>query len=147
MSGVPAATLDQRAILARADGAVGAGELASRDARVAINNPVCGDRVTLDVRMEDGAVAALAHNVRGCVLCKAAASVIGAHAPGCSSAEIEAVYATVKAMLDGIVEPPAGKWAELAMFAPIAEHRNRHQCVLIPFEALRRALDAAVEGK
>jgi len=143
----PDTTFDQRAILARAEDATGAGELASPDARVAVSNPVCGDRITLDVRLKNGAVAAVGHNVRGCVLCQAAASVIGAHAPGCSSAEIESVYATVKGMLEGIAEPPLGKWGEMSMFAPVAAHRNRHHCVLIPFEALRRALDAAIEDK
>jgi NifU-like protein involved in Fe-S cluster formation len=143
MSAGPAAIVDQQAIQARAEDAAGAGELSDRDVRVAVNNPICGDRITLDIRISDDRIAELAHNVRGCVLCHAAASVIGDHAPGCDSTEIEAVYATVKAMLDGIVEPPAGKWSELAMFAPVAAHRNRHHCVLIPFEALRRALDEA----
>lgn len=147
MSAAPVADLDQRAILARAEAATGAGDLANPDARVAVNNPVCGDRVAMEIRITDDIVAALAHNVRGCLLCHAAASVIGAHAPGCSGAEIEAVYGAVKAMLAGTAGPPGGKWAELAMFAPVAAHRNRHHCVLTPFEALRRALDAASADK
>jgi hypothetical protein len=36
----------------------------------------------------------------------------------------------------------AGKsWPELAAFAPVHAHKSRHECVLLPFEALIRALD------
>jgi nitrogen fixation protein NifU and related proteins len=32
-------------------------------------------------------------------------------------------------------------WPELAAFAPVHAHKSRHECVLLPFEALIRALD------
>jgi nitrogen fixation NifU-like protein len=137
------AALYQQSILARAKDATGTGELDDPDARVVADNPVCGDRVTMDIRMDGDVIESLAHNVRGCVLCQAAASVIGARAPRCSRAEIDAVRATVAAMLDGTGEPPTGRWRDLAIFAPVAAHRHRHHCVLLPFEALHRALDAA----
>lgn len=133
----------QQAILARAKDATGAGELEHPHARVVADNPVCGDRVAMDIRLAGDAIESLAHNVRGCVLCQAAASVIGAQAPDCSRAEIDAVRRTIAAMLDGTGEPPSGRWRDLAIFMPVAAQRHRHHCVLLPFEALHRALDAA----
>ncbi len=138
---------NREAVLARAHDATGAGELDNPDARVVVDNPVCGDRVTLEIRCAGGRVTDVAHNVRGCVLSQASAAIIGSHAPGCSRAEIEAVCAAVAAMLAGSGEMPGDRWAELAMFAPVAAHRNRHHCVLLPFTALRRALDAACAGQ
>lgn len=133
----------QRTILAHAEDAAGAGELDNPDASVAIDNPVCGDRVTVDINVANGSVTALAHNVRGCVLCQAAASVVGAQAPGSNRDEIESVYAALLAMLEESTDAPGGKWAELSMFAPVQTQPHRRHCVLLPFEALRRALDAA----
>ncbi len=137
----------RKAVLARAHDAAGAGELENPDARVVVDNPVCGDRVTLEIRVAGGRLTDVAHKVRGCVLSQAAAAIIGTHAPGCSRAEIEAVCTAITAMLDGSGATPGGRWAELSMFAPVAAHRNRHHCVLLPFTALQRALDAACAGQ
>jgi NifU-like protein involved in Fe-S cluster formation len=32
-------------------------------------------------------------------------------------------------------------WPELAAFTPVHAHKSRHDCVLLPFEALAQALD------
>ncbi len=141
------AALHQQSIATLAEAATGAGELENPDARVAVDNPVCGDRVTVDIRVAGDTIESLAHNVRGCVLCQAAASLIGAHAPGSSRSVIDAVRQAVAAMLDGTGAPPAGRWRGLAIFAPVAAHRHRRHCVLLPFEALHRALDAACTTK
>jgi len=127
-------------IRALAEAAHGAGKLDVASASVVRDSPMCGDRVRMDVLVADGRIAALAHEVRGCVLCRAAASVIGLHAVGLSAAESDALRGQVAAMLAGGA-PPDG-WAELAVFEPVRPHRSRHGCVLIPFEALARAAAA-----
>ena len=135
--------LYQRAILGKAREATGAGTMADADARVTVNNPVCGDRVTMEIRLSDDGVAALAHKVRGCLLCEATASVIGANAPGATRAEIAAARDAVTALIEDGVEIPADGWSELSIFQPVTAHKSRHNCVLLPFEALSRALKEA----
>ena len=122
----------------------GAGALDDADASATINNPLCGDRVRIDVKMDGGAVAAVAHKVRGCALCKAAASVIGAGAPGQSIEDLRAVAAATEAMLKASgPEPPDGQWQDIAAFRPVAARKSRHDCVLLPFQALLEALEKA----
>lgn len=41
-----------------------------------VDNPLCGDRVTIDVKLAGGKLAAIGHQVRGCLLCEAAAATI-----------------------------------------------------------------------
>jgi len=135
--------LYQKAILGKAREAAGAGTLDQPDARVTINNPVCGDRVTMEIRMSGDRVAAVAHKVRGCVLCEAAASIIGANAPGATRAEIAAAREAVTALVEDGAEIPADGWRALSIFQPVTAHKSRHHCVLLPFEALSRALDEA----
>jgi nitrogen fixation NifU-like protein len=137
------ADLYQKPILAHAKEAVGAGELEDRDGRAVADNPFCGDRITMDVRVAGDVIESVAYSVRGCVLCQATASIIGARASHCSRSEIADARAALTTMLDGTGEPPSGKWQDLGIFAPVAAHGNRHYCVLLPFEALHRALDAA----
>jgi len=120
--------------------ACGAGRLDAPSGAAMRDSPVCGDRVRMEVRVADGRIVALAHEVKGCLLCRAAASVIGLHGVGLSAADSEALRAAVAAMLAG-GERPDG-WAELAVFEPVRQHRSRHGCVLIPFEALAKAVAA-----
>lgn len=138
--------LYQKAILGKAREATGAGTLENADARVTVDNPVCGDRVTMEIRLSDGDVSAVAHKVRGCVLCEASASVVGANAPGATRAEIAAARDAVTALIEDGVEIPADGWSELSIFRPVTAHKSRHHCVLLPFEALSRALDEAGSG-
>lgn len=132
----------QEAIKALATAATGEGTLASPDGRALVDNPLCGDRVEMEVNVSDGRVAALAHQVRGCLLCRAAASVIGKHAPGADPGELQRVSAGVSEMLEKQAPPPAA-WKDLEAFAPVHGHRSRYRCVQLPFEALLAALRAA----
>ncbi len=134
--------LYQAAIVGLARAANGKGRLESPDGSATVDNPLCGDRITIDVRMDGERVAALGHQVRGCLLCEAAASVIGAHATGATRAELAAASDAAKAMLKG-AGPAAARWPELDAFTPVRAHRSRHSCVLLPFEALTKALAAA----
>lgn len=112
------------------------GRLEPNDASVRLDNPLCGDRVRIDLRMSGPRIAELAHEVRGCVLCQAAAGVIGLHAIGLDRAGVAALAEDVDRALTG--ETPA--LAALQSFAPVAQHRSRHDCVRLPFQALREAI-------
>jgi nitrogen fixation NifU-like protein len=107
-----------------------------------LNNPLCGDRVRMQVGSHGGRIAGIAHQTRGCLLCRAAASLLGARAAGMDAAAVEAVSGELDAMLKGAAPIPAA-WPELAMFVPARAHASRHRCVLLPFRALIDALRAA----
>ncbi len=138
--------LYQDAILAEARKATGAGAMPDADVRVTVDNPLCGDRVTLELRLARGTIDAIRHKVRGCVLCQAAASVIARKAPGTAPDRLAEVEDAVRVMLRSGSELPPVAWPELRIFRPVAEHRSRHECVLLPLVALRRAIVEAGLG-
>jgi nitrogen fixation NifU-like protein len=135
--------LYHQAIVDLARQAAGATRLEAPQASATVDNPLCGDRVTIDLALADGRVGAVGHKVRGCMLCQAAAVAIAARAPGTTPDELR----TLAARLDqAIRKEPAeleGLWPELRAFAPVHRHKSRHDCVLLPFKALLRALDQA----
>lgn len=133
--------LYQDAIKRFAQAAHGHGQLAQPSSEAKLDNPLCGDRVRMQVALAEGRIEAVAHETKGCLLCRAAASAIGAHAPGMDAAAIEAVTTALEDMLKTGAPPPAG-WAELAMFEPARAYASRHRCVLLPFRALLAALAA-----
>lgn len=113
------------------------GRLDSPNGSAVLDNPLCGDKVTLDVALADGRITALGHVTKGCLLCKAAASVAVDDVPGRSIAEVTALVDQVGAMLKQGAEPP---FPTLAVFLAVRPHKSRHSCVLLPFKALVKAL-------
>jgi nitrogen fixation NifU-like protein len=138
-------SLYQQTLLDLARSADGAGSLARPQASATLDNPVCGDRVTIELSLEANRVAELAHTVRGCVLCAATAGVIGRHAPGLAPDALRRLREEFEAMIrDGGPTPEA--WPEFAAFEPVRTARSRHECVLLPFAALAEALAKTAEG-
>ena len=135
--------LYHRAILEAAAAGVGSGRLASPHGRARVDNPLCGDRVDFDVQVAEARVSALAHRVRGCLLCEAAASVIGRSACGATAAQLLAVRDEVSAMLGGGARHFSPPWEALEMFAPARDFPSRHECVTLAFDALSAALSDA----
>lgn len=136
------------ALIEKARAARAAARLEGPTASVTVDNPLCGDRVTLDLILDDGRVTAVGHRVRGCVLCQAAAVVLAENAVGRRPGELRPVGGHVAAYLRGEAEAgdaPEG-WADLALFAPVRAAKSRRVCVTLPFAALARALDAAEAG-
>jgi nitrogen fixation NifU-like protein len=131
--------LYQQALKDLAQAADGAGRLEAPGASVRLDNPLCGDRITLDLTLEGGRIAALAHDTKGCLLCRAAAALLGREAPGRTADEIAAAHAEIIALLKGEIDTPL-YWPALAAFSPVRAHKSRHGCVLLPFRALENAL-------
>ncbi len=136
----------QDAIKSLAAEATGHGTLAKPDGYAIVDNPLCGDCVEMNVQVSQGRIAALAHQVRGCLLCRAAASVIGKRALAATAGDIERISHELAAMLEQQA-PPAAHWPELEAFTPVHGHRSRYRCVQLPFQALLEALKAAAESR
>ena len=134
--------LYQQAIKDLARAGHGGGRLVAASASARLDNPLCGDRITLDVRLADGKIIAIGHDTRGCLLCRAAASWLAAEVPGSSPVQFAAAHRELLALLQGAATTPAIR-TSLLPFSPVREHKSRHGCVLLPFETLRRALTEA----
>jgi len=130
--------LYQDRIVALAKAKTGAGKLSAPTRSARRDNPLCGDRVTIDVRLDgDGRIAEIAQQVRGCLLCQASASALASVAVGRDKAGVEAVRHDAEKAIgraDGQPDEP------FAAFAPVKAHKARHECVLLPIEALQDAL-------
>ncbi len=108
-----------------------------------VDNPLCGDRITIDVKLEDDRVTEFGREVRACLICQATAAVLSRTAIGRTKAEIETAADDIRDMLKSGSEPPDGDWSDMANFQPVSDYRSRHGCVLLPFDALKKALSDA----
>jgi nitrogen fixation protein NifU and related proteins len=132
--------LYQKALLRLASSAHGAGRLSGNCCSGREANPMCGDSITFDVRLDGkGRIAETANELRGCVLVQASASLLDEIARGHDEKGIAKLKDEVTAMLDGGAVPE-GPWAAYEVFKPAMAYRSRHSCVLLPIEALAKAL-------
>ncbi len=134
--------LYQDALMALAKDASHAGSLPPPAVSVMRDNPLCGDRVTMDLARDDNRMVDLRHRVRGCVLCRAAASALTASLVGKSRQDLVAARAAMQRVLAGGA-PEDANYEAYADFAPVASARSRHTCVLLPFDALDAAWSEA----
>ena len=134
--------LYRKELLRFAADAVGAGRLSQPSSTGRAFNPACGDRVTMDVVFEDDRVAGLAHDTKACVLTQASASILGGQIIGLSRKEVETLRETVAAMLEG-GDVPAAPFDVYSAFDGVTEHKSRHRCVLLPFDAILAAFEAS----
>ena len=128
----------QDRIVALAKAKTGAGRLEAPTKSARRDNPLCGDRVTIDVKLDgQGRITEIAHQVRGCLLCQASASALSAVAVGRDAAGIVEVRRDAERALGREAGEPHEPFAA---FVPVASHKSRQECVLLPFEALKDAL-------
>ena len=120
------------------------GRLDRPDATATAHSKLCGSTVTVDLRLEEGRIAAFGQDVKACALGQASASVLGRHVIGASRAEIAAARDQLHAMLTAGGPEPGEPFAELAVLMPARDYRNRHASILLAWDATLAAFDEAV---
>lgn len=132
--------LYQTEILRLAAEAAKAGRLAAPDATATVRNPLCGDQITVDLDVADGRITDYAHHTRACVLCQASASLLGGTALGRDGSQCDDARARLQRFLTGDPAALGPDLAAFAVFAPVVDYVSRHTCILLPFDALNRAM-------
>lgn len=120
------------------------GRLATPDGSAERTAKLCGSRIHVDVRLEDGRVADFAQEVQACALGQAAAAVVGANIVGAELPEIEAARDDLRAMLKAEGPAPQGRFADLAVLQPVKDYPARHASTMLALEATAEAVRAAL---
>lgn len=133
-------SLYQQDLLRHASDAGTAGHLDQPAASATINNPLCGDKISVDLALDDaGHVTAYAHETTACVLCQASAAMIGHVIEGKTESDMQAGQAALVDVLEERAETTPPPFEAFKIFSSVAAHQSRHQCVLLPFEAVLEA--------
>lgn len=122
------------------------------------DNPLCGDGVTLYLRIEDGIIRDVSFEGRGCSLSRAAASILSTMLAGRELASARALAAAFEAFVhappdlpdlpDSSAAPDAAGSAapalgELTAFSGVRRFRSRRACATLPLRALAAATSSA----
>lgn len=128
--------LYQDEILARAKDTTREGRIGAPSKTVTLDNPLCGDRVTLDFTLDGETIARIRHFVRGCALCRASAATLAAELEGKTVSTVASAADALAGVLSGAA-PATEPWRA---FVPVARHKSRHDCVRLPVDAAKAAL-------
>lgn len=104
-------------------------------------NPLCGDQLTLYLRVADGIIEAAGFEGSGCAISTASASLLTEALPGKSVGQAEALFAAFHDLVTGAAPaadaPPLGK---LQVLAGVQEFPARIKCATLAWHTLLAAL-------
>ncbi len=115
------------------------------------HNPLCGDQLTVYLKIADGKISDLAFQGKGCAISKASASLMTEALKGKSVDEAESLFGKFHDLLTG---PPDVKAEEritkglgkLAVFSGVREFPVRVKCATLCWHTLKSALEGKVEA-
>jgi nitrogen fixation NifU-like protein len=109
-------------------------------------NPLCGDRVTVEVEMRDGVVQDIRFQGSGCAISKASASMMTESMKGRTRAQAEALFQEFHRLLTGdAAAPDPAALGKLVVFSGVREFPVRVKCATLAWHTLRSALENARE--
>ena len=117
------------------------GELPDRTVEVHVHNPVCGDEVKLQLKVEDDTIAGARFVGTGCSISQAAVSMMTGLITGRKLSEAQALAARFTEMMHGNAEAARDKQlGDLRALQGVSKFPVRIKCALIGFDALQEAL-------
>jgi nitrogen fixation NifU-like protein len=98
------------------------GSLQGPDVSIEGANPLCGDRVRIEIRLVEGRITEMVFTADACILCVASASLLTEHVRGMTATDAERIEDAVAFNLVGEVAPA------------------RRRCATLPLDTMRRGL-------
>jgi nitrogen fixation NifU-like protein len=105
-------------------------------------NPLCGDKITVYVRVEDGIIRDIAFQGSGCAISTASASMMTETLKGKSEADVARIFGRFHDLVTG--KTPAGHdnsgLGKLEVFTGVRDYPVRVKCATLAWHTMRAAL-------
>jgi nitrogen fixation protein NifU and related proteins len=108
-------------------------------------NPLCGDRVTVFVRIEDDRIADVTFEGSGCAISKASASLMTDRVKGTTVAEARSLFERFHTMVTTPSNQPVEELGKLSALAGVREFPVRVKCASLAWHTLKAAMDREEE--
>jgi nitrogen fixation NifU-like protein len=110
------------------------------DARAEGRNPLCGDEVTVWLRMDGDTIADVSFKGVGCAISRASASIMTTAVKGKTVAEAEALFDRFHGLVTGAKGDRSPELGSLEVFAGVSRFPVRVKCASLSWHTLRSAL-------
>lgn len=121
--------------------------LADVEVLVDEENPTCGDHIRLTVKVEQGKIADVKFDGKGCAISTASASMMSERMIGMPVAEARQLIGDFVALIRGEKEMDADALGELAALEGVKQYPMRVKCATMSWHAAEKALDKVSGNK
>jgi nitrogen fixation NifU-like protein len=141
MSELSLSSLYQQLILDHYRNPRNKGDLPDKTVEIHMANPVCGDEIRLQLRVEDDRILDARHVGHGCSISQAAVSMMTNLIKGKELSEAEDLARRFTDMMHGDEEPARDKeMGDLRALQGVSKFPVRIKCALLAFDALQEAV-------
>ena len=116
------------------------GALVDANRRAQGFNPLCGDQLTLYVRVKDGVIEEVSFEGSGCAISTASASLLTESIKGKTEREAEALFDRFRELVTQDDVTPHPGLGKLEVLAGVREFPVRVKCATLAWHTLRAAL-------
>jgi nitrogen fixation NifU-like protein len=108
-------------------------------------NPLCGDRITVSLKVEGDRIEDIAFQGSGCAISKASASLMTMAVKGKTLADAERYFEAFRNMVKGERQAgPSDLPVRLNVLSGVAEFPIRIKCATLPWHALKAAIEEGI---
>ncbi|MDX1563410.1 MAG: SUF system NifU family Fe-S cluster assembly protein [Gammaproteobacteria bacterium] len=119
------------------------GEIADADRIVNGVNPLCGDKMTLYLKLDGDRIDDARFEGTGCAISIASSSLMTERVKGTTVDETLQLFDDVHQMLTGSSDEPAEHMEKLAALAGVRDYPSRVKCASLAWHALKTALTSS----
>ena len=107
------------------------------------HNPLCGDHLSVALRLQDETIDQIAFQGESCAICKASASMMTAAVKGKTREQAQALSQEFLAMATGKLDlNQPNQIGRLAVFAGVRDLPTRVKCAILPWHTLQAAFNS-----
>lgn len=106
-------------------------------------NPLCGDRITVYLNIDNGVIKDVSFQGAGCAISKASASLMTESVKGKTVEEAEALLKRFQQMITAPAETPIENLGKLKVLAGVRQFPVRVKCASLAWHTMRAAVDAS----
>jgi nitrogen fixation NifU-like protein len=122
--------------------------MADPDRQAEGNNPLCGDQLTVWLKLDGDVISDVTFQGLGCAISRASASLMTAAVKGKSRREAEQLFERFHHLVTGAPDRADPETlGKLAVFSGISGYPTRVKCASLPWHTLREALEQEPESR
>lgn len=109
-------------------------------------NPLCGDRLTLYVKLEGDRITDVAFQGSGCAISKASASLMTEALKGKTVGEARELFDRFHDMVTSSTDAAAPDLGKLSVLSGVREYPTRVKCASLAWHTMKAAVSGAEDG-
>jgi nitrogen fixation NifU-like protein len=105
------------------------------------NNPLCGDEISVRVKLADGAVVDAAFEGQGCSISQASASMLTDKIKGMKLGDVEGLVLDFRGMMQGKEASDEDALGDLVALKGVVKYPVRIKCAVLAWDTLQEGVE------